>query len=632
MRFRIRVKLVLAVCVPLTPVFAAVSGIDYYTATRQAVDRTEREMKELTARVAVEIEKGLAPVEQTAKNTASLLTRSPLREKEQLEKLLFSNVRDTPHAFGSAVAYEPGEFAPDLSRFSRYVCRDASTQNPVRKEIAYDYLCWDWYQLPKRLGRPVWTEPYLDRGAGDVLMCTYSAPFFRNQTFQGVVTVDISLESLRRELGKVHIKGGYCLIVSRTGTFVSHPNESRILHDSIARLAERCDSPELADVGKEMTEGQRGMQRLVDVETGRPAWFVYAPIESVGWSVAAVIPEDEVMADVYAEQNRQAALFGAGLAASILLVMLVTAWITRPIARLAVAAKELAAGNLDVQTPEVRGDDEITEFAHTFQTMVRDLKAAVEQRLSETAARESIERELQVARRIQTSLLPMARPPFPERKEFSLDAHNEPARIVAGDFFDYWLVGDDVLALVVADVCGKGVPAAMFMAVTRTILRHLSKPGQSPSQIISLANRILVSDNREQMFVTAFYAHYHIRDGELIFCNAGHNPPYLVSVGGKVVSLGPPTGTLVGVFEDARYEDGRVGLAPGDVLAVYTDGVTEAADADTLFGEERLEQLLAATAGSPVDAVRRRILQEVKAYCHGEAQDDVTLLVLKREA
>jgi len=637
MKFPIRTKLILAICLPLLAVYLTVLAIEYRLGKAQAIAQMRERWTEATAHLADEVDKDLSVACQTARNAAASLGQFPLREAGQIDALLSANVRDTPSAFGSAAAFEPRAFDPGRERFARYACRSAKGPGLIVKDVPYDYFRWDWYRLPREsrlpreAGQPVWTEPYFDRGAGDILMCTCSVPFYRDKEFRGVATVDVSLEDLREELRKASTGEEYCTIVSRTGTFISHPDQSRIMADSVFRLAERSGSEELAKIGREMTAGKTGVRRLTDAETGKTAWIVFVPIESVGWSLAAVIPESQVMAGVYWRLNRHAAMLLGGLAAIVLVVMVVAAWITRPIARLAVAAHELAKGNLEVQVPSVGGRDEVGEFAHTFSAMVRDLKGNVEQRIRETAARESLQHELQVARRLQTSLLPMARPPFPGRTEFSLDAHNEPAKIMAGDFFDFWLVSDDVLALVVADVSGKGAAAAMFMAVARTILRSFPAQGQSPAQVLAMANRIIAADNKEQMFVTVFFAHYRVRTGELVFAIAGHNPPYVVRVDGAAVSLGEATGPILGVFEDAQFADRRERLAAGDVLVAYTDGVTEAMDAQgVMFGDERLQTLLSTIHNEPVEAIRRRILEEVTRHRQGQDQDDVTVLVLRR--
>jgi sigma-B regulation protein RsbU (phosphoserine phosphatase) len=633
MKFPIRTKLILAICLTLLPVYLAVLVIDYRTSKAQAIAQMKRHLTEGTARLANEIDVELTAVRQTALNSAALMTQFPLTDETRLDALLRSNVRDTPAAFGAAIAYEPRAFRPERERFARYACRSATDSRLAAASIPYDYGRWDWYLLPKLLDQPTWTDPYFDEGAGNILMCTCSAPFYRERAFRGVVTVDISLARLREKLSRLDTGGGRCMVVSRAGTFVSHPNEAWIMGESIFSLGQWHQSPDMIAVGRQMIAGQRGVQRLSDVETGVPIWIVYAPIPSVGWSVAAVIPESQVMSDVYARLNRQAALLLTGLGTIVFLLTLVATWITRPIARLAGAAQELAQGNLEVQLPAMRGRDEIAAFAGTFNLMIRQLKQNIDQRIRETAAREAIERELQVARQIQTSLMPMTRPPFPDRTEFALDAHTEPAKIMAGDFFDFWFVDHDVLALVVADVSGKGVPAAMFMAVARTILRSFSVPDQSPAQVLATANRIMTADSHEEMFVTVFYAHYHVRTGALSFVNAGHNPPYIVRATGEVASLGPSTGPIVGVWDGAEFEDGRASLSPGDSLIAFTDGVTEARDAQgVLFGERRLEQLLATLAGQRVDEVSRRVFEEVNRYRQGEDQDDVTLLVLKRES
>jgi phosphoserine phosphatase RsbU/P len=240
------------------------------------------------------VDKDLLVARQTACNTAATLTQLAPREAGQLERLLRTNVSDTKTAFGAAVAFEPRAFAPDRERFSRYVCRSAQDHGVIVRDLAYDYTAWDWYRLPRESRKVVWTEPYFDRGGGEILMCTCSAPFFRGEEFQGVATVDVSLEDLRERLLRASTGGEYCMIVSRTGTFVSHPEEARIMADSVFDLAERCGSPELAEAGHKMTAGETGVRRLVDPETGENAWMVFVPVASVGWSLAAVIPESQV--------------------------------------------------------------------------------------------------------------------------------------------------------------------------------------------------------------------------------------------------------------------------------------------------------------------------------------------------
>ena len=632
MTFSLRDKLILTICLPLLAVYVAVLFIEYRTGKAEEIAQAQRELVELAGRLAMEIDKDLSTAAQAARSTADFLTRFPPTERQQVDGLLRSVVGAGDTVFGSCIAFEPGSFAADRQRFAPYLYRGPAGADLKSIDIDYDYPRWDWYLLPKLLGRPAWTDPYFDEGGADRLMCSYAAPFHRGGKFAGVVTVDVTLEGMQARMSSVDTHGGYCTLISGTGTFVSHPNPGYIMAESIFSLAMWHHLPELEAVGREMVAGRSGVRRIVQAATGLPAWIVFVPVESAGWSMAAVIPERAVMAEVYARLNRQAGLYLAGLAAILVVILFVSAWLVRPIARLATVAAEVARGNLDVRVTGVRSRDEIGSFAETFNRMIGDLKGSVEARIRETAARESLERELQIARQIQVSLLPTARPAFPGRTEFTLDAANAPAKIMAGDFYDFWFVDDDLLAVVIADVSGKGVPAAMFMAVARTVLRNCSTRGQGPAQVLTAANRVISGQNEEGMFVTVFYGHYCVRSGELVFANGGHNPPWLIRSGGAMESLAPPTGPIVGIDADVEYGQSRAILEPDDVLLLYTDGATEAADRQgAMLGDEGLEQILAEIHARPVDEICRTVLRRVDEYRESPDQDDVTVLALRRE-
>jgi sigma-B regulation protein RsbU (phosphoserine phosphatase) len=420
------------------------------------------------------------------------------------------------------------------------------------------------------------------------------------------------------------------MILSQSGTIVSHPRESLVMSESIFSLAEWYGLPELAELGREMIAGKFRVRRIPDFETGQPKWAVPVPVPSTGWSLAAIIPEERVLAPVNGRVNRQMCLLLAGLGVIILVVLVMSGWITRPLARLAAATREVARGNLDVRVTDIRSRDEIRQFADTFNRMLADLKSNVEARIRERAEREAVEKELQVARQIQSSLLPKVRPPYSERDEFSLYAVNEPARVTAGDFYDFWFVDDDRLAVVIADVSGKGLPAAMFMAVARTVIRNFSAAERAPAETLAIANRILMEDNEEQMFVTVFLGHYHVRTSELTYANGGHNPPLLARHGGQVESLGPSTGPPLAVWDDADYENQQIRLQPADLLLLYTDGVTEAHNEETgMFGEENLVRLLSQLHAAPLEEICRVLLDRVNDHRRQQAQDDVTLLALR---
>ncbi|MDO4558954.1 MAG: SpoIIE family protein phosphatase, partial [Planctomycetia bacterium] len=442
----------------------------------------------------------------------------------------------------------------------------------------------------------------------------------------------------------------YLFLLSPSGAIISHPEERYIMKESVFSLASWLEDEELRDLGYRMISGAQGVERLDRGSLGK-LWYAYVPIRSTGWSLAVVMDEDVVLSGVYHRLHQQFLILLAGLIVILGVIVAISHWTTVPIQRLADAASKVADGDLSVQVDGIRGRDEIAQFARTFNRMIVDLRETVEQRITEVAARQAVERELHVARQIQLSLLPMLRPPFPDRPEFDLYADNMAAKFIAGDFFDFWFLSDDLLAIVMADVSGKGVPAAMFMAVTRTLLRSLATSDETPGETLERVNAALASEDHEGMFVTLFFAHYHVKTGRIVYANAAHPLAYLVRSGeepGTYVATpeGDSTGTMCGLFPEARYEVLETQLHPGDRIVLYTDGVTEAnhpepvRDETTgeirehcqMFGETRLSELLTKIGSMSVDDMADTVIRTADEFRRYEAQDDVTVLVLKRNA
>ncbi|MBP1634109.1 MAG: rsbU 1 [Acidobacteria bacterium] len=245
----------------------------------------------------------------------------------------------------------------------------------------------------------------------------------------------------------------------------------------------------------------------------------------------------------------------------------------------------------------------------------------------------ALHKELEVASRIQRAIVPSQFPPFPGRADFSVRASMTPARAVGGDFFDFFLVDPARLGFVIADVSGKGVPSALFMAVCRTLIKATAEGGVAPDACLSRVNRVLASEGVPSMYVTVFYGLLDTRTGRVTYCNAGHNPPFVIRAAGSVEPLPQTGGTVVGLFEDSLYESGEVQLAPGDTLFTYTDGVTEACDAS---GEEfttaRLQPCLARHGARGLDELISTVTAEVAAFAGDAPQgDDITVLAVRYE-
>lgn len=487
-----------------------------------------------------------------------------------------------------------------------------------------------WYLQARMREEPVWTEPLIDDPVAGVPVCRCSAPIFREGEFVGVVAVDISVRTLRSmAMTNPKLEGGYCVLVSREGLIVGHPNKDVAMRETLVSLAEQADAPSLAALARPMAAGLSKKEEFHDFHTGYDSWIVYAPIESPGWSVASIIPRWRVLAPIDEWIRRDSAIMLGGLGLIVFVVTMVSVRITRPVQQLVSAVRVLGGGDLKTRVGGTHRRDEFGELSRAFNGMVRALAHHINARTREAAARRAVESELKVAREIQASLLP-GRPP--EHPSLELHATIVPAREVAGDFFDFFFVSEHELAVVIADVSGKGIPASLFMAVSRTVIRDQAMAGHEPAEVLNRANRLLAQGNERMMFVTLFLARYNLQTGRLLFANAGHNPPCVANGRGEVGILNDPTGPILGVFEHEQYGQREVRLAPGESIVMYTDGVTEAMDAEN--NQFRVEHLARIIRDNPEASPRELcdlVVQSVETHRgQDNQQDDVTMLVLRR--
>ena len=243
----------------------------------------------------------------------------------------------------------------------------------------------------------------------------------------------------------------------------------------------------------------------------------------------------------------------------------------------------------------------------------------------------SIQQDLNVAREIQLGILPKTFPPFPNRNDFEIYASMTAAKEVGGDFYDFFLIDEDRLGFVIGDVSGKGIPAAIFMAVSRTLIRATGLKGMPAGECLHYANNLLCSESVSCMFVTVFYGILNMRTGELQYANAGHNPPYITRKDGSLEKVESAGDIILGVFDDHMFTTMTTKLEPGECFLTYTDGVTEAFNSeDKEYGEDRLETLLKSLGNTQTRVIVNTIVEDVNLYSQGVPQsDDITLLSLK---
>jgi serine phosphatase RsbU (regulator of sigma subunit) len=300
------------------------------------------------------------------------------------------------------------------------------------------------------------------------------------------------------------------------------------------------------------------------------------------------------------------------------------------VGQLAEGANRLGEGDLSYRIQDM-GENELgmlgrsfNDMAHRLELLRRDLDRSV-------ADRERTRREIEIAWEIQRSFLPKAPPDLPG---VGFSARMEPAQVVGGDFYDFIPLAGGRWGLVIADVTGKGVPAALFMAIARSLVRVYSTVHESPADLVGAVNEFVSRDNSTATFVTLFLAVLNPAAGTLTYVNAGHDPPLFLPRGEKVPRLLKATGTPLGVLDGTVYEEKKIQVGTGDLLLLYTDGVTEAMNStQELFGRQRLEKLVSESGGAGAAYVLERIEDEVRSFVAGEPQaDDLTLVVAKWQA
>ena len=316
-------------------------------------------------------------------------------------------------------------------------------------------------------------------------------------------------------------------------------------------------------------------------------------------------------------------------------IVFVRKTITRPISRLADFTQEITeSGKFENQRITMKTGDEIEALSDSFNFMMEELENYIANLSKVTAEKERIGTELDIARNIQASMLPCIFPAFPDRKEFDIYATMTPAKEVGGDFYDFFMVDETHLAIVMADVSGKGVPAALFMVIGKTLIKDHTTPGRDLGEVFSTVNNLLCEANSEGLFITAFEGVLDLVTGEFCFVNAGHEMPFICKAGASFEAYKIRPGFVLAGFEDMNYKAGSMTLDVGDLIFQYTDGVTEATNVENqLYGMERLEQVLNRVKDRTPSEILPEVKKDIDAFV-GEAPqfDDITMLCVEYKA
>lgn len=624
-------RLMLRVLIVSATIFSLAFAIFLRISANKMRDEATRHAHSELSNTIHQIDAILHAVEIAVENTAWVVPHrlgSPEFMYNITERLLQNN----DFIYGCAVAFEPGYFSSDIHYFSPYSYRDSNGEIKSMQlgSDTYDYHYMDWYQIPKLLNKPYWSEPYYDDGGGEKMMTTYSRPLYDSDgNLYAVITADLSLEWLTELVGKIKaFDNSYNLMVSRNASFIVHPDHDLILNETIFSSTYGDGDESLKKMQADMMECKAGE---VLRTKGDDKYFVfYSPVETTQWTVAIVCPRSELYKDV---KTLSTILIALGIIALLLMIVLNHNGIRKvvaPIEKFSSVAKKIANGDFTTELPQIHSQDELKELHASFEYLQHSLVKYIDELKSTTANKERIESELRIARGIQMGMIPKSFPAFPDREDIELSAKLVPAREVGGDLYDFF-IENDKFYFIIGDVSGKGIPASLVMAVTCRLFRSVSSHFDKPEEIIASLNNSLSDGNEFNMFCTAFLGILDLKTGHLDYCNAGHNAPLAIDSKGNVSAVDVIPNLPLGLFEGFPYEGQHTKMDKQMLLYMFTDGVTEAENnSKELFGDERLSALLKHKASLNPDEIIEETFAQVNRHADGaEQSDDITVMCFK---
>ena len=520
----------------------------------------------------------------------------------------------------------------------------------------YDVRNRPWYKAAKRAGKATFTDVYIGIQGYPVITC--AVPYYDAKGFAGVVGVDGSVESIYSILEDKSVgesETSFILDRATGDVLMSSRKRGALSAPPGVQDLRKSDSEQIVAAAEEMVAGRSGIIGLtVD---GEEYYLSFVPMDQFGWSYGILLEKSEVIEPSL--EARKGVLdqiddFRGTLSSMFLVVVLKTGGLfllliilmycgsavltkrfSMPILQLSDGVRDIAQGNLDRKL-DIHTGDEIEHLAVCFNIMTDELKKYMADITKMTAERERISTELDVAKSIQAGMLPNVFPPFPDRKEFDIFASMNPAKDVAGDFYDFYMVGDRHLMVTVADVSDNGVPAALFMTISRTVLENYAVMMHSAAElsgVMACANRRLCQNNDEGMFVTALIGMLDIETGEFTYVSGGHCPPLVgrkQKDGSRSFDFAPlEKSCMLGIDDSLEFPQLSLRLEPGDMMFLYTNGLTETTNAaGEYYTTDRLKDVLNSASGS---ATAEEVLELVKKdfsthYEGAERNDDITLL------
>ena len=628
--WRIMLRMVLVMIIPVLLLF----WLTYSLVAVGAMGISERVLKGEKE----EVRRITSDLYMAATNTAPFIEED-LDKPDRMYEIMNRMLKLNPYMRSCGIYFVEGYYPQKGRLFAPYALRKDSvikeSQNAC--DQGNDYVKAEWFKEAISSEKGYWAKPFLDNDSAQSPLVSYLLPIRdKKQRTVAVLGVDLSLSWLNKKMQLMVSYNNdskewnpsyqiYYYMTDSTGTLLVHPDTKRLVKENIKPYITKA--PENHEGHLTFNDSREDEIELDGVEV----LLCSQVVKYTDWSINIVVPKFYI--DVFGYSI-------AGIAITFILIgMLVVYFFGRrtikkdvkPLKLLATTADEVAKGNFHTTLPPLKSHDEIHLLRDSFEQMQLSLTNYVEELKATTAQKASIESELKVAHDIQMSMLPKTFPPFPERNDVDVYGTLTPAKGVGGDLFDFY-IRDERLFFCIGDVSGKGIPAALVMAMTRSLFRNISSYASQPASIVYALNNALSDSNDTSMFVTIFVGVLNLANGQLQYCNAGHNIPLLVGRG--VGTLPCESNVPVGIISGFKFSQQEIYVDPQTTIFLFTDGLNEAENATHgQFGDARIhevaQRVLVEIQHQPLN-----IIYEMNEAVHNfvagaEQSDDLTMLAIQ---
>ena len=596
-----------------------------------------------------------------------------LDHPDKLHNIMQRVVELNPHIRSCGLSFIADYYPQKGHWFCPYAVKDedGKIECSTIGDSKHDYLNAAWFTEALEADSSYWSKPFMDSRDTITPLVSYMVPIHNKQgKTVAILGADMSLYKFSGRLMRglslkgdtVHVSytrgeqdddnsansfrtlkeqlGSFYFIIDHDGTYIAHPDSGYVIRKNYFELAKATNDTIDDYVGRQMVAGKEGIFKdkedngchfdFFDLESSEVYMF-YMPIEHTNWSIAMAVARYSIDALAIGFGFIFLILIGLALLVVRLVGRFVAKRVTRPLGQLAASADEVAKGNFNAPLPQLKHYDEIHLLRDSFEEMQHSLTHYIDELKDTTASKAAIENELKVAHDIQMSMLPKTFPPYPERDDIDIYGSLTPAKDVGGDLFDFY-IRNEKLFFCVGDVSGKGVPASLVMAVTRSLFRNISAHVAEPDEIVKTLNNAMAEGNDTNMFVTLFVGVLDLATGLLEYCNAGHN--YAMLIGNLVSTLPCDPNLPIGVMPDMTFTKQQLTIEPETTIFLYTDGLNEAEDPNhVLFGVQRIiriaELMVKENKNDPTTIINQMIEGVHRFVDDAEQSDDMTILAIK---